>query len=221
VISGTGSVQAQASSTSGWLDLRVAEPGCTRDFRFQGNRYVPSTDCSGRPLAGAAPAPAAPAAAASAPAAKPQALAGGPPTKLSPSEEAAAFKAAGFKQRGKQWRSDCDDPGTPSYTPGAIDRVVDLNGDGRPEVLITEGGTYCYGNTGQGYFVVTKGADGGWKRVTSGTGLAEFLKTKGADGWPDLLIGGPGFCFPVERWNGREYKLQRWEYDGKACKPRR
>jgi len=28
----------------------------------------------------------------------------------------------------------------------------------------------------------------------------------------------PGFCFPAERWNGKEYKLHRWEYDGKACK---
>jgi hypothetical protein len=57
--------------------------------------------------------------------------------------------------------------------------------------------------------------------VTSGTGIPEFLKTKGADGWPDISVGGPGFCFPVERWNGREYKFQRWEYDGKACKPPR
>jgi hypothetical protein len=90
-----------------------------------------------------------------------------------------------------------------------------------PEAIITEGGTYCYGNTGGGYFVVTQLADGGWKRITNGTGVVEFLRTKGADGWPDLLVGGPGFCFPVQRWNGREYKLQRWEYDGKACTPRR
>jgi hypothetical protein len=32
---------------------------------------------------------------------------------LSPSDEAAAFKAAGFKLKGKQWRA-CDDPGTSS-----------------------------------------------------------------------------------------------------------
>ena len=43
----------------------------------------------------------------------------------------------------------------------------------------------------------------------------------GAMGWPDISVGGPGFCFPVQRWNGREYKLQRWEYEGKACKPPR
>ena len=53
------------------------------------------------------------------------------------------------------------------------------------------------------------------------TGLPQFLKTQGAQGWPDISVGGPGFCFPVQRWNGREYKLQRWEYEGKACKPPR
>jgi hypothetical protein len=90
-----------------------------------------------------------------------------------------------------------------------------------PEAVLTEGGTYCYGNTGQGYWLVSKLANGSWKLVTNGTGILEFLKTKGADGWPDVSVGGPGFCFPVERWNGREYKLQRWEYEGKACKPPR
>jgi hypothetical protein len=220
VISGTGSIQAQATQTAGWLDMRVAEPGCTKDFRFQGNRYAPASDCAGRPAVAAAPSQASPPP--PAPTAQPQAAAGASATKLSPGDEAAAFKAAGFTRRGNTWRStDCGDPGTASHTPGAIDKVVDLNGDGRPEVIITEGGAYCYGNTGGGYFVVTQLANGGWKRVTNGTGIAEFLKTKGADGWPDLLIGGPGFCFPVERWNGREYKLQRWEYDGKACKPPR
>jgi hypothetical protein len=131
------------------------------------------------------------------------------------------FKAAGFTKRGNAWRSGCNDPGTPSYTSGSIDKVADLNGDGLPDALLTEGGTYCYGNTGQGYWLLTKLANGNWKLLSSGTGILVFLKTKGADGWPDISIGGPGFCFPVERWNGRQYKFQRWEYDGKACKPPR
>jgi hypothetical protein len=42
-----------------------------------------------------------------------------------------------------------------------------------------------------------------------------------AGGWPDISVGGTGFCFPVERWNGREYKHQRWDYEGKPCKPPR
>ncbi len=140
-------------------------------------------------------------------------------TPLSAADTSAAFQAAGFKNSGGQWRSDCDDPGTPSYSPGSIDRVADLNGDGQPEVVIVEGGTYCYGMTGQGYWLVSQRRDGRWQLMDRGTGLVEVLATKGSDGWPDLSIGGPGFCFPVLRWNGREYQQQRWQYDGKACKP--
>lgn len=227
VISGNGTIQSQATQTAGWLDMRVTEPGCAKQYRFQGSGYAPVTDCAGRPVVAAAPPPAAPArtappAIAQAPATQPQAAAGSAsPGKLSPADEAAAFKAANFTRRGNRWRTDCDNGASPTYGPGTIEQVADLNGDGRPEVLITEGGTFCYGNTGQGYFLVTKLADGNWKLVTSGTGIAEFKNTRGADGWPDIQVGGPGFCFPVLRWNGREYKQQRWEYQGKACKPQR
>jgi hypothetical protein len=139
------------------------------------------------------------------------------PPKLSPTDTAAAFRAAGFTRRGAQWRSDCDDPGTPSYTPGAIESVKDLNGDGRPEAVISEGGTYCYGNTGTAFWLVSKQASGGWKLMANDTGIPEFLKTKGLGGWPDISVGGPGFCFPVLRWNGKGYALQRREYQGKRC----
>jgi hypothetical protein len=138
---------------------------------------------------------------------------------LSASDQEAAFKAAGFTKRGEQWRSTCDDPGTTSYTPGAIEAVGDDNGDGRPEAVITEGGTYCYGHTGTGFTLVSKQADGSWKSIYSATGIANFLSTKGAGGWPDIQVGGPGFCFPVVRWDGREYQLSRHEYEGKPCRP--
>ena len=140
----------------------------------------------------------------------------GAPAKLAPSDEAAAFRAAGFTLKGKQWRA-CDDP-TPTYTPGAIEEVRDLNGDGRPEAVITEGGTFCYGNTGVGYSLVSKQANGSWKLISNGTGILNFLTTKGVGGWPDIEIGGPGFCFPVERWNGNKYVLQRKQYEGKPCR---
>jgi len=136
---------------------------------------------------------------------------------LSPADQAAAFKAAGFKPHGGQWKS-CDDPGTPSYTPGRITQLADLNGDGRPDAVIEEGSTYCYGMAGTGYAIVSQQANGRWKRMTSGVGMPLFLSTKGAQGWPDLQIGGPGFCFPVHRWNGQAFKLQRFEYEGKRCK---
>jgi hypothetical protein len=34
--------------------------------------------------------------------------------------------------------------------------------------------------------------------------LAEVLPTKN-EGYPELLIGGPGFCFPVWGWDGTAY----------------
>ena len=140
----------------------------------------------------------------------------GAPGKLPTADEAAAFKAAGFKLKGKRWMA-CDDP-TPGYSPGAIEVVRDLNGDGLPEAIITEGGTYCYGNTGAGYSLVSKQANGNWKLLANGPGILNILDTRGTGNWPDLEIGGPGFCFPVERWNGRQYALHRHQYEGKPCR---
>ena len=138
------------------------------------------------------------------------------PTKLSPGEEAAAFKAAGFTLKGKQWRA-CDDPSA-SYAPGKIEQVSDLNGDGRPDALITEGSGDCYGNTGVGYSLVAQQANGSWKVMSHGIGMVSFLNTKGVGGWPDIEVGGPGFCFPVLRWNGTEYVVHGHQYEGKPCR---
>lgn len=218
LISGTGSIQALPTKTAGWLDMRVTAPGCVKDHRYGGSSYVAATDCSGRTVATAPQAAQRPSPQAAQPAPAQPAAAGA--TSLPAADEAAAFKAAGFTRRGGAWRS-CDAPAGASATPGMIERSADLNGDGLPEAVITEGGTFCYGNTGQGFWLVSKLANGSWKVMSSGTGIPEFLGTKGVDGWPDVSVGGPGFCFPVERWNGREYKLQRWEYEGKACKPPR
>lgn len=135
---------------------------------------------------------------------------------LKPADEAAAFKAAGFKEHGKHWKS-CKDSSA-SYVPGAVDTVQDLNGDGLPEAIITEGSTACFGDTGVGYTLVSKQADGNWRVMSRGVGILLVQATKGKDGWPDLEIGGPGFCFPIERWNGSEYKVVGKQYEGKPCK---
>ena len=138
-------------------------------------------------------------------------------TALPSKDQAAAFRAAGYTRSGGQWRK-CDDPGTAGYTPGAIEQVKDLNGDGRPEAIITEASTFCFGMTGTGFELVSKQANGSWKLMASRTGIATFLATKGVDGWPDIEIGGPGFCFPVERWNGRAYAFHRRQYEGRPCR---
>ena len=129
--------------------------------------------------------------------------------KLSPTDTATAFKAAGYQLKGKRWMGCAE---------GMVSEVRDINGDGLPDAIISEGGTECHGMTGQGYSLVSKQSNGTWKLVSGGTGIPLFLKP-GAKGWPDLQVGGPGFCFPVLRWSGQKYTWNRYEYEGKRCKP--
>jgi hypothetical protein len=135
-----------------------------------------------------------------------------------PAVDRAIYRAAGFTWSKGAWRSDCGDPGTLSYSGGTIERIGDLNGDGLPEVLVIEGGTYCYGNTGTGFWLLAGQPGGKWKLMLRTMGMAEVLKTRGAANWPDILVGGPGFCFAVRRWNGKAYVLNRFEYEGKRCR---
>jgi hypothetical protein len=64
-------------------------------------------------------------------------------------EQAVILKAAGFSRTGGVWQSgNCKGAESDSYEPGAVDTYRDLNGDGRPEAVVTEGGAICYGMTG-------------------------------------------------------------------------
>jgi hypothetical protein len=135
------------------------------------------------------------------------------------SDEAAIFKVAGFTRSAGKWHSDCDQPDSGSYEPGVIETYEDLNGDGRPEAVVTEGGTYCYGNTGAGFWLLSRQPSGAWKILYQSQGIPELLATHGAAKMPDISVGGPGFCFVVVRWNGSGYVKNRFEYDGKPCKP--
>lgn len=134
-----------------------------------------------------------------------------------PDEE--IFIAAGFNQTARGWEKCGDDSGSPSYTPGSIDQRGDFNGDGQPDAIVSEGGTFCFGNTGSGYTLVSRSEDGTWAILSENIGLPHLLEEKGADGWPDIEVGGPGFCFPVLRWNGNEYALNRSQYEGRPCTP--
>lgn len=137
---------------------------------------------------------------------------------LSAADSAAAFNAAGFAEADGEWRA-CEDPGTAGYMPGQIAEVRELNGDGLPEAIITEGSIFCYGGDEVGSYLVGKQPDNSWKLVLASEGIFNVLPTRGADDWPDIEIGGQGFCFPVQRWNGSEYELDRLEYEGQPCEP--
>ncbi|HZV19323.1 MAG TPA: hypothetical protein VFF84_11600 [Sphingobium sp.] len=212
ILEGPGTAAAVGTMANGWFVLTATSGGKTTRLHYNGTAYADAR---------ATPAPAAPTARAAAPvAATPPAA---PPASAAPqgnaARDAAIFRAAGFRQVRGRWESGCYDPSSGAYyEPGAITDMRDLNGDGRPEAIITEGTTFCYGMTGQAFWLVSQQTDGSWKLITNEVGIPEFLKTKGVDGWPDISVGGPGFCFPVMRWNGRAYATHRLEYEGKPCK---
>lgn len=208
VLEGPGTVQANGATVNGWFALNVTSAGKMQTLTFNGQSYgVGAASAAGA----AKPAPSA---------ARPPTTVAAPAAQTPAARDAAIFGAAGFKQTRRGWESGCDDPGAGAvYDAGKIEQVKDLNGDGRPEAVVVEGGTYCYGNTSQAFWLMSQQADGAWKLIHTDTGIAEFLTTKGVGGWPDISIGGPGFCFPVVRWNGKEYVSNRFAYEGKSCRP--
>ncbi len=79
---------------------------------------------------------------------------------FSPAETAAIYKATGFRvQGGKVTGCDAADPNWPRSR--FFIEAVDLSGDGKPEAIVTESNTACYGRDEQGFTVLAKGPDDG------------------------------------------------------------
>jgi hypothetical protein len=98
--------------------------------------------------------------------------------------------------------SDC-----PSLLPGTGDIQVqteELNSDKLPEVFVSLGSTCMFGFAGTGVSLFIKDGTGHWKSHNLGAGVYVVQKTR-HQGYADLMIGGPGFCQPVLRWNGKSY----------------
>ena len=127
-----------------------------------------------------------------------------------PSKEASQiFKAAGFKKTKYGWEGNCDI--------GEITTYKDLNSDGLKDAIISDADSICYGREMVGYHIISRQKNGAWKLIFENRGTPTFLETKGKDGWPDIMNNGSGFCFAVFRWDGQEYKVNRYEIEGKAC----
>jgi hypothetical protein len=130
-------------------------------------------------------------------------------------ETDAMFAAAGAMRRGKSWAMCREDPRATTR----IDLIRDLNGDSRTDVIVVEDSTQCYGATGSAFVLLAGQPGGKWKKMFGSVGVAEVLdQHRGVGNWPDISIGGPGFCFPVVRWTGRAYVTHRREYLGKPCR---
>lgn len=192
---GRGRIKVLETRTNGWRDWSLEGPGCQRTWSYQpGQGYVSLKPCPGDAEAKTAAAPPSPATA---------------------DDRAAAFKAAGFAPTRGRYLA-CDTRQTLEI------EIRDLNGDGRPDAVITDSGLECYGSTEQGFVIVARDPGGAWRKLFNSPGIPTFLTTRGVGGWPDIENGGPGFCHPVMRWNGRDYATIRWraEQPG-ACAGRR
>ncbi|MBN9426015.1 MAG: hypothetical protein J0H09_05860 [Burkholderiales bacterium] len=124
------------------------------------------------------------------------------PPPLTAAERRALLQAAGMKEQKGQWLNGCGHRVEPELD------VVDLNDDGRAEVFITDDDA-CYGSVGSMLTLMIRDRSGRW-RVNLGFPASGYrvLKT-GQHGYPDIEIEGPGACFPVWRWNGREYDIHK------------
>lgn len=89
--------------------------------------------------------------------------------------------------------------------------ALDLNGDGVDEVFVDGGNTCTSGHAGSSVVLFIKDAEG---RYAPHLGFPAFgwdvLETSNL-GFPDLALGGPGFCRPVWRWDGATYQHERNE----------
>ncbi len=140
-----------------------------------------------------------------------------------PADEATVMRAAGYVQRGGKWMGSCADPGDRGSEPDAwynveIQSFGDLNEDGRPEVLIAEGGSsYCFGMVGYGFTLMSQTALG-WTPLLQGEQGMPAFYDRPDQSWPDIEVGGPGSdCFAFLRWNGAEYAYAGRSLQGRIC----
>ena len=90
---------------------------------------------------------------------------------------------------------------------------TDLNKDGREEIFVGLASTSLFGDTGESFLLFTKNSAGTYvQHEALGNGRPVILSTKNL-GYPDILIGGPGFEFPVLRWNGKKYMYSKMMKD--------
>ncbi|MBI2276485.1 MAG: hypothetical protein HYU74_03965 [Dechloromonas sp.] len=122
---------------------------------------------------------------------------------VSAADTRAIYIAVGLTERAGKLYDACGEIVQPEF------EAVDLNSDGRLEVFVTIPGACQGGAAGAELSLLIKGSKGHWK-VNLGfpAGGYKLLTTRNM-GFPDIEIGGPGFCFPVWRWNGSHYAIYK------------
>lgn len=130
-------------------------------------------------------------------------------SRLTTAEKNYIFKQVGFllSKDNKQFIIAGDEAG--EYPFGAIVYPTDLNNDSKEEVFVSFGNSYTSGFTGQSIVLFIKDASGKYQTQLGFPGTVPYALPTAANKYPDLVIGGPGFEFPVWRWNGKAYAPHR------------
>lgn len=129
-------------------------------------------------------------------------------SKLNNAERNLIFKRLGFVLTGQLDLPFALDKESLDYafTAGAF--VTDMNLDGKEEIFVLYGNSYTSGMTGMSAVLFIKDGMGNYNANLGFQAMVSILPTTNL-GYPDLLIGGPGFEFPVWRWNGKQYDLYK------------
>lgn len=115
----------------------------------------------------------------------------------------------GFVLSGSQNQPFAQDQGSKEYPFTATVYPTDLNKDGKDEIFIVFGNSYTSGATESSVALFIKNAAGVYTDNLGFPGTAPDILSTISLGYPDLLIGGPGFEFPVLRWNGKTYAFYK------------
>lgn len=123
-------------------------------------------------------------------------------SKLTKQEEQQIFKVLAFRiSTDKKFIIDdtCGQDISPTV------KIEDLNRDGIEEVFIIWGNTCASGHAGATVSLLIKDHSGKYVDNLSlpGTDYEKLSTTN--HGFPDIKLGGPGFCHRVWRWDGKKY----------------
>jgi hypothetical protein len=86
--------------------------------------------------------------------------------------------------------------------------ITDLNDDGVREVFVHWGNACTSGMTGRSLSLLVKNEAGEYREQFGFPAFGYTRVTTGEHGFPDLELGGPGFCAPVWSWNGGAYEFK-------------
>jgi hypothetical protein len=84
--------------------------------------------------------------------------------------------------------------------------ITDMNKDGNEEVFIVMQSSALFGNKEQDFMLYIKNNKGNFVKDPDLSGGIAMILTSKNSGYPDIAVGGPGFDFPICRWDGKKYK---------------